>query len=148
MTPPIIFFIEGEIFFPLAFPCLKSFKFDPIKDKMFLPKRFINDVNLGKCELLAFDSSGAEYKVIHIENLGLKFNILDFICFAPFLYNVSLKLEKIKEYGFEEFKERVLGLEKESARKCKQEGYDSQTEAYTISKLLKAKSPEEIIKVF
>ena len=73
MTPPIIFFIEGEIFFPLAFPCLKSFKFDPIKDKMFLPKRFINDVNLGKCELLAFDSSGAEYKVIHIENLGLKF---------------------------------------------------------------------------
>ena len=55
---------------------------------------------------------------------------------------------KIKEYGFEEFKERVLGLEKESARKCKQEGYDSQTEAYTISKLLKAKSPEEIIKVF
>ena len=67
---------------------------------------------------------------------------------TPFLYNVSLKLEKIKEYGFEEFKERVLGLEKESARKCKQEGYDSQTEAYTISKLLKAKSPEEIIKVF
>ena len=115
-------------------------------DKVILKKYGIDGINSGKYKWGAFDASGIEYMVIHVENIGLYFNIFDMISFSPSYY-VKFEFKKIQELEFSEFKERILKMLKTSAHKWKKAGHDSQTDGFLIGKIIRAETIEEIIRI-
>ncbi len=110
----------------------------------YLSPKGIKGINSGKYKWHAFDSDGAEYKVSRVIKRRLRLSLLDLLSFHP-TYYVDFEFKEVGRYDLPDFKDRVLKIMKKGARDWKKDGHDSQTDGFTIGKIVKAESIQEII---